>query len=455
MAFREVPQPKPAKPPVGKIREVFLSATVKDLGNERDAVREALVHRRTSVFLQDCWNRSAGDVVLTCLRQLEGSSGYLGVYGFRYGWVPDSCESSITEMECRWALRRWETLSSPPIFFFTPAPGSAAEQALIASAAASLAEDYPDDTVARDTSREQQRAFVSWLRQGERVIIAFSSLAELQVRATNAISLWNEDLLEEASHARTTANLDIPLYELGAIGRRIQLDALNDALVARERRTGAPALCAITHGHPRAGHRAFRAYLARWEGWEVGRDIEAGGPPYDSYDTQSLIVWALSVVGSGKNQADIGALADAIIARLAREPVVLILQRLDGLLGGLTAFHRDFWSPLWAAIASCWNGGPHRFSMVVMMSEELPPADPVLWGGKLTDDDIDYRRLLLLPALQTLTKQDVLDWLKDLGVRRVRYVELTERVIGNGDPLQVYEALQDSGIWREITEERG
>ena len=43
--------PKRAQPPIGKIREIFLSATVRDLGNERDAVQKALHQRQTAVFM--------------------------------------------------------------------------------------------------------------------------------------------------------------------------------------------------------------------------------------------------------------------------------------------------------------------------------------------------------------------------------------------------------------------
>jgi hypothetical protein len=459
MTIGDVPLlPKRAHPPIGKIREIFLSATVRDLGNERDAVQKALGHRQTAVFLQDCWNRCAGDVVSMCLRRLEAASGYLGIFGFRYGWVPERSNKSITELECDWALFRWEDLSSPPIFFFSPELGSAAEQALISTAEATLIADYPNDPDERESLKRRQRAFIARLRQG-RNVIPFSTLTELQVRATNAVSLWNEEILESASNSsRRYGTSEIPLHELGAIGRQPQLEALTTALFARDQRRDAPALCAVVHGPPRNGHRPFRAYLARWEHWEVGRDIEPGAPPHDTYDVQSLIVWALGVLAPDKwiAQAHIEALADVIMGRLADEPVVLILQRVDGLSSGLTSFHRDFWLPLHDALSVRWKQKPRaqRFAMVVMNHHRETVNSSFFSDGKPDDDQIDFRRLLLLPSLGKLRKRDVQDWLYGLGLGRHRAIKIAEQVIGTGDPLEVYEQLQDSGIWNEIIGER-
>lgn len=457
MTVRDVPQPKRAQPPIGKIKEIFLSATVRDLGNERDAVQKALHQRQTAVFLQDCWNCSAGDVVKMCLRQLEDASGYLGIFGFRYGWVPEALKKSITELECDWALYRWD-ISCPPIFFFSPEIGSAAEQALISSADTTLLEDYPNDPDTRALLKERQQAFIKRLRQG-RNVISFSSLSDLQVRATNAVSLWNEEILENAANElRRYGSPEIPLHELGAIGRRPQLDALEAALFARDQRRDAPALCAVVHGPPRSGHRAFRECLARWEQWEVGHDIQPGVPPQDSYDVQSLVRWALGVLAgeNGIEQTNIEELANIIVSRLAKEPVVLILQRVDGLSGGLTAFHREFWEPLYDALSARWK--PHstaqQFAMLIISHHEEAVNRSSFWSGKLDEDKIDFRRLLPLPPLGKLLKQDVRDWLVGLRFSRMRAIEVAERVIGTGDPLEVYEQLQESGVWNELVGDR-
>src|SRR5262245_53570448 len=109
---------RPLKPPIGKIHDVFLSATVKDLDEIRQGICAALQNARTAVYLQEHWNRAAADVVQTCLEMLEKSSGYLGIFGFYYGWIPDGSQCSITELECIWARQRWGAVRPPPIFTF-------------------------------------------------------------------------------------------------------------------------------------------------------------------------------------------------------------------------------------------------------------------------------------------------------------------------------------------------
>jgi hypothetical protein len=457
MAAVQLPRPKRVQPPIGKIRDIFLSATVNDLGPERDAVQEALRQRRTAVFLQDCWNRPAGDVVHMCCTQLEASSGYLGIFGFRYGWVPPGSEKSITELECDWALYRWDSLSAPPVFFFAPAPGSEAEANLDASADAALARDYPGDGNLRGESKRQQREFMARLGGGGRHIISFKTVSDLQVRAANAISLWNEDLLEQAARAKAVPEVGIPQRELGAIGRQRQMDALERALLARDHRGDAPALAAVVHGNPRMGMRAFTAHLAAWEAWETDRAPRPGAPASEGYDVASLVAWSMSVATpAAARAAGIEDLAEAIFARLADEPVVVLLQRLDALSGGLAAFHRGFWLPLHDALRARWvrSPRPHRFTMVAMLNEEQPAGAP-FWPGEPDDRALDYRQLILVPALADISKADVAKWLIEMGLRRAHAIEVAKQVVGAGEagePLDVFEALQECGVWDEVRE---
>jgi hypothetical protein len=460
MTAAQLPRPRRAQPPIGKIRDIFLSATVNDLGPERDAVQNALAQRLTAVFLQDCWNRPAGDIVRMCCDELEVRSGYLGIFGFRYGWVPPVSDKSITELECDWALYRWSALSAPPVFFFSPAPGSVAEESLKASADAALAVQFPADEKGREDNKQRQKTFLERLGAEGRPIIPFKTLADLQVKATNAVSMWNEVLLERAANAHGTPEAGIPQRALGAIGRGPQIEVLERALLARDHRPDAPALAVIVHGKAGMGMRAFCSHLAAWDEWETDLPPQPGVPAREGYDVPSLIAWATNLVvarGKPPTAAGIEGLADAIIGRLAEEPVVLVLQHLEALSGGLQAFHRDFWAPLHCALRVRWEARrrAHRFAMVAMINEEQLAGDAWFWHGDPDDRALDYRQLLLAPPLTDLTKRDVTGWLHDLGLRRARSIEVANRVIGAGEaaePLRVYEALQDSGVWNEVRE---
>jgi hypothetical protein len=441
---------------IGKIREVFLSATAKDLVHVRNAVKEALDHARTAVYLQEYWNRAAGDTVKACLDVLQMSTGYIGIFGCRYGWVPPGYECSITELEREWALQRWRAVDPPPVFLFAPEPSSPAAQDLLAAAERALSNEFPDQPALREQSKQLQARFIEKVRSGNIILNFFSSVQDLEKRAIIAVMLWNNELFEEALRGRRRASsYTIPPAELGAIGRKAQFDALEDAILALGDRDDAPALCVVVHGHPNSGLSEFRACLASWEGWgDLGRDVEPGCPSGDSYKCSSLIKWALEMVGSASAGAEIGAeaLAAALARRLAQMPVVLLLQDLDRLDGGLPAFHRDFWCPLLVALEACWKPGSHRLMMVAITCVSPPPGAGYVGTGRLDDPDLDYMGLLVLPSLGNLTADDIEEWLRQHRVPRARYI--AERVIGTGAPFEVYDALQRNGFWKQVIEKR-
>src|SRR5215469_264988 len=159
MYIREIPTVNQVSLPVGKIRDVFVSATVQDLDDERKAVRDALRGRQTTVWLQEDWNQGYGDTLSACAKFLEKTSGYIGIIGFFNGWVPDGCSCSITELESSWARHRWGVVDPPPIFFFLPQPGSRGAENLMKKAEQALLERYPDDEAARENGKKLQADF--------------------------------------------------------------------------------------------------------------------------------------------------------------------------------------------------------------------------------------------------------------------------------------------------------
>ena len=72
----------------GRIREVFLSATAKDLSDPRTQVQQALQLIKADVILQEEWAAAAADAYDLSLQRLAASDAYLGIFGYRYGWIP-------------------------------------------------------------------------------------------------------------------------------------------------------------------------------------------------------------------------------------------------------------------------------------------------------------------------------------------------------------------------------
>lgn len=84
---------------------IYISSTTQDLTNHRRAVIEALrCGGHTPVCMED---HAAGDVVPKdkCLRDVATCDVYVGFFGWRYGFIPPQCDTSITEMEYREAIR--------------------------------------------------------------------------------------------------------------------------------------------------------------------------------------------------------------------------------------------------------------------------------------------------------------------------------------------------------------
>src|ERR1700750_2841725 len=98
-----------------EISKVCISATKQDMDSYRADLPDALELIEVAAFLQEQWAEGAGDVVALCRERLDKTDGYVGVFGFRYGWVPNGHDRSITEIEYDHAFDRWGRLTFPPL----------------------------------------------------------------------------------------------------------------------------------------------------------------------------------------------------------------------------------------------------------------------------------------------------------------------------------------------------
>jgi tetratricopeptide (TPR) repeat protein len=85
---------------------IYVSSTSMDLENHRRAVIRALLRSgHTPVCME---HHAAADVVPKdeSLRGVATCDVYVGIFAWRYGFIPPQCDASITEMEYREAIRR-------------------------------------------------------------------------------------------------------------------------------------------------------------------------------------------------------------------------------------------------------------------------------------------------------------------------------------------------------------
>ena len=197
----------------------------------------------------------------------------MGLFGYRYGWVPSPQGPSITEIECEKALELWGDVPDPPIFIFLPLPGSKAETNLKDLANKALMEDYPENPTDREGSQDRQTSFCDRLRNSGRFIRLYGTLQELRERAIVCIANWNKQHLKNAKQGRRQAPLSvIPPDELGGIDRDRQKKALSHALKALFR-SKSPAMAVVVHGDEDMGHTHFLDWLANWRDREIDKPV--------------------------------------------------------------------------------------------------------------------------------------------------------------------------------------
>ena len=115
---------------------LFLSSTVRDLGEYRRAVRDACRSKaETACFLsEDDWSGGYDDTVAKCLSRVREADAFLLLVGHWYGSVPPGYDRSITHIEFDNALAKWRASQNPPLAVMMPAHGSLADKKLRAAA---------------------------------------------------------------------------------------------------------------------------------------------------------------------------------------------------------------------------------------------------------------------------------------------------------------------------------
>src|SRR5574342_1044116 len=96
------------------VTSVFISSTSSDLKEYRATVRESLLNAGYHPSdMADFMARSQG-AKTACLDEVAEADYFVGIYAWRYGFIPQGSEVSITEQEYDEALR----LEKPRFCFF-------------------------------------------------------------------------------------------------------------------------------------------------------------------------------------------------------------------------------------------------------------------------------------------------------------------------------------------------
>lgn len=82
-----------------RVAKVFVGSTSTDLQEHRAAVRDALLAVGFFPIMMEYFPAMDADAVAACMDKVAEADLYVGIYAHRYGYIPEGCDISITEME--------------------------------------------------------------------------------------------------------------------------------------------------------------------------------------------------------------------------------------------------------------------------------------------------------------------------------------------------------------------
>jgi hypothetical protein len=79
--------------------KVFISSTYKDLIEYRAAAIRAVEGTNYQASKMEVFGARPDEPLDACLKEVEESDLFIGIYALRYGFIPEGADISITEME--------------------------------------------------------------------------------------------------------------------------------------------------------------------------------------------------------------------------------------------------------------------------------------------------------------------------------------------------------------------
>jgi Domain of unknown function (DUF4062) len=88
------------------IKKVMISSTARDLPEHRKEVLDACLRQGMFPLMMEHLPANDADAIAESLRMVNEVDIYLGVFAYRYGYIPKGHDISVTEMEYNRAIER-------------------------------------------------------------------------------------------------------------------------------------------------------------------------------------------------------------------------------------------------------------------------------------------------------------------------------------------------------------
>jgi len=452
-----------------RIRNVFVSSTHRDLKAYRREVKDALsTAAQVEAFLSEDWIHGYQDPVKICHDLVYDADGYLGIFGYLYGSIPPRQDKSITHLEFLWALERWSELRAGPVAVFMPQ--GRLEKALRTTARRLLRKEVKNQPEAKRVAEEveHERRVARFhaevlVQDGEwRFINHFDSVQRLREQAIAVCKTWQGKIFEDAYRAVSAPDSGrrVSDPELGRLHAR-PLAVLTRLLARAAGRPELPALGLLVAGGEDAGQLEFLALLQEFKPLRAGRRPGVARPLQDPYDLPTFVracAQALGFVAADTPPLEtVDALAERIHQELKHQQLVLLVNQVERFPGKVAGFQARFWAPLVAALQALRAVHPEAHRLVMVAVDYTGRADT--WtAAVVTPDDAapDPLRLVQLPPLKELDRDDLLTWLAEVEVPDDppgRHAKLAARVLANPQgetdctPIRVFSRLRNESLW--------
>jgi hypothetical protein len=143
---------------------IYISSTFQDLQEERNAAAQAIRRLRHEALAMEDYVAEEQIPLDKCLADIRGCQAFIGIYAFRYGYVPAGYDKSITHLEYEEAGQR----AIPRLLFL-------------------LDENAPWPRAKMDKDSEQIDSFRGQLLK-QHLVSSFKSTAELSGLVSAAVS---------------------------------------------------------------------------------------------------------------------------------------------------------------------------------------------------------------------------------------------------------------------------
>jgi hypothetical protein len=322
-------------------RTVMISSTALDLPEHRKEIQLGCKRAGFEPRVMENLPALDADAIKASLRMVEEAEVYVGVFAYRYGYVPDGYNISITEMEYNRAVE----LKKPRLIFFAHKDHS-----------------IKIEEVETGPSEAKLKALKGRLAK-ERVVTFFESAKDLRAQVVEALTVLGKELDAEnagdpvvsvAAKLHRTTSISTPpkpyiahpytlLQSRDLVGRQTELNTLTDWIA----KPGSPAFDARIFCFVAIGGMGKSALTWKWFNQIAPNEMKplAGQMWWSFYESDAtfdnFLNRALCYV-SGQSEEDVRALLwherEALLLQYLDETPYLFV--LDGLERILIAYNR-------------------------------------------------------------------------------------------------------------------